>query len=88
MWSDRARDLTLECAYNAGFGRKFSPDSIRLVVEPEAAASYVINTVKPNIPSALIPVAHDGQQPSSAFQIGDAFVVCDAGGGTVVRSTN
>ena len=45
IWSDQARERTLDSAYRAGYGRRFSPEEIRLVAEPEAAAAYTITTV-------------------------------------------
>ncbi|KAF2649130.1 actin-like ATPase domain-containing protein [Lophiostoma macrostomum CBS 122681] len=44
IWSDNARERTLECAYRAGYGMRFSPESITLIAEPEAAAAYTITT--------------------------------------------
>ena len=87
IWSDRARDKTLDCAYRAGYGRRFSPEAIKLVTEPEAAASYTITTVRiAELTEFGTLKAYTGQQPTQAFKNGDAFVVCDAGGGTVVRA--
>lgn len=45
IWSDPAKNKTLECAFNAGYGDRSIPSSIRLVSEPEAAAVYAITTV-------------------------------------------
>jgi molecular chaperone DnaK (HSP70) len=45
IWSDLAKNKTLECAFNAGYGDRNDPSSIRLVSEPEAAAIYAITTV-------------------------------------------
>jgi hypothetical protein len=45
IWSDPAKNDTLECAFNAGYGDRGIPSSIRLVSEPEAAAVYAITTV-------------------------------------------
>ncbi|KAF7859445.1 uncharacterized protein EAF02_010893 [Botrytis sinoallii] len=60
VWSDRAKDLTLQAARNAGFY------PVTLVKEPEAAALYALTEFK-----------------DKALSIGDAIVICDAGGGTV-----
>jgi molecular chaperone DnaK (HSP70) len=46
IWSDIAREKTLDCAYRAGYGKKFTDERIKLVAEPEAAASYTITTVR------------------------------------------
>lgn len=45
VWSDMAKDRTLKCALGAGFGDKSNASSIKLVLEPEAAAVYTITTV-------------------------------------------
>ena len=45
------------------------PSAVQLVSEPEAAALAVLK---------------DRNDDDSSLQVGDAFVVCDAGGGTVV----
>lgn len=45
IWSDCAKDRTLRCALNAGYGVLGSVNSIRLVAEPEAAAMYTISSV-------------------------------------------
>ncbi|RPB17681.1 actin-like ATPase domain-containing protein [Morchella conica CCBAS932] len=60
LWSDRARNLTFECAKKAGMTR------ISCISEPEAAAIYTLSAIQPN-----------------NLRLGDNFVVCDAGGGTV-----
>ncbi|CUS12129.1 unnamed protein product, partial [Tuber aestivum] len=45
VWSDAAKNLTLQAAENAGFGRK---KSIRLISEPEAAAVCCLKEMQPN----------------------------------------
>ncbi|KAF2254078.1 actin-like ATPase domain-containing protein [Trematosphaeria pertusa] len=45
IWSDKAKDRTLKCALSAGFGDESDPSSIKLVLEPEAAAVYTITTL-------------------------------------------
>ncbi|KAH0566440.1 hypothetical protein GP486_000152 [Trichoglossum hirsutum] len=60
VWSDKAKDVTLRAARNAGI------HPITLIKEPEAAALYTLHFLK-----------------NGALAIGDAFVLCDAGGGTV-----
>jgi molecular chaperone DnaK (HSP70) len=45
IWSDKAKDRTISCAFDAGYGERGDPSSIRLVSEPEAAAVYTITTV-------------------------------------------
>lgn len=63
IWSDAAKDLTLEAAEHAGLGSKAS---IQVISEPEAAAVYAFQTLRP-----------------AYLHVGDNFIVCDAGGGTV-----
>jgi hypothetical protein len=45
MWSDQAKDRTLQCAFDAGYGIRGDESSIRLVLEPEAAAIYTVTSV-------------------------------------------
>ncbi|KAI5850386.1 hypothetical protein DFP73DRAFT_539181 [Morchella snyderi] len=42
LWSDRARNLTFECAKKAGMSR------ISCISEPEAAAIYTLSAIQPN----------------------------------------
>ncbi|KFY05554.1 hypothetical protein V491_09098 [Pseudogymnoascus sp. VKM F-3775] len=67
VWSDRAKDLTMK-AFNKAAG--IAADEICLVTEPEAAALYTLKQMMegPN---------------KSEIEVGDVFVLCDAGGGTV-----
>ncbi|KAF7943848.1 uncharacterized protein EAE97_005918 [Botrytis byssoidea] len=60
VWSDKAKDLTLQAARKAGFY------PVTLVKEPEAASLYALTEFK-----------------ERGLANGDAFVICDAGGGTV-----
>lgn len=63
VWSDAAKNATLQAAERAGMGNRHE---LRLISEPEAAAVYTLKTIQPN-----------------GLKVGDNFVVCDAGGGTV-----
>jgi molecular chaperone DnaK (HSP70) len=63
VWSDAAKNATLQAAEKAGMGHRHE---LKLISEPEAAAVYTLKTIQP-----------------SGLQVGDNFVVCDAGGGTV-----
>ena len=45
VWSDAAKNLTLQAGERAGFGRK---RSIRLISEPEAAAVCCLKEIEPN----------------------------------------
>ncbi|KAL7275880.1 hypothetical protein RUND412_001157 [Rhizina undulata] len=50
VWSDYAKDLTLQAARNAGFG-EYETD-FNLIGEPEAAAAYTLKAIQPNILNA------------------------------------
>ncbi|KAK4987678.1 hypothetical protein LTR50_004425 [Elasticomyces elasticus] len=63
VWSDAAKNATLQAAERAGMGRR---NELRLISEPEAAAVYTLKAIQPN-----------------NLKVGDNFIVCDAGGGTV-----
>ncbi|KAK0384295.1 hypothetical protein NLU13_8383 [Sarocladium strictum] len=63
VWSDAAKNTTLQAAERAGMGSK---SEIQMISEPEAAAVYTLKAIQPN-----------------HLNIGDNFIVCDAGGGTV-----
>ncbi|KAK9417518.1 hypothetical protein AB5N19_00747 [Seiridium cardinale] len=63
VWSDAAKNTTLQAAERAGMGAK---SDIQMISEPEAAAVYTLKAIQPN-----------------HLNIGDNFIVCDAGGGTV-----
>ncbi|KAH7396593.1 Hsp70 family protein [Phaeosphaeria sp. MPI-PUGE-AT-0046c] len=72
VWSDAAKDSTLQAVRNAGFQQLSFPMLKRtiLVTEPEAAAIYTIQSLR-------------GSVQDQQFAIGDGFIVCDMGGGTV-----
>ncbi|SPO03417.1 related to hsp70 protein [Cephalotrichum gorgonifer] len=63
VWSDAAKNTTLQAAERAGMG---SRSEIQMISEPEAAAVYTLKAIQPN-----------------HLSVGDNFIVCDAGGGTV-----
>ena len=63
VWSDAAKNATLQAAERAGMGNRHE---LKLISEPEAAAVYTLKTIQP-----------------SGLKVGDNFIVCDAGGGTV-----
>ena len=63
VWSDAAKNTTLQAAERAGMGAK---SQIQMISEPEAAAVYTLKVIQPN-----------------PLNIGDNFIVCDGGGGTV-----
>lgn len=72
VWSDAAKDRTLEAIRKAGFNRSALPQLKRTITttEPEAAALYTIQSLR-------------GSVQDEQFAIGDGFIVCDMGGGTV-----
>ncbi|KAF1833755.1 hypothetical protein BDW02DRAFT_589443 [Decorospora gaudefroyi] len=72
VWSDAAKNTTLQAIRNAGFNSTELPQLKRtiLTTEPEAAAMYTIQSVR-------------GGVQDEQFAIGDGFIVCDMGGGTV-----
>lgn len=63
VWSDAAKNATLQAAERAGIGNRHE---LKLISEPEAAAVYTLKTIQP-----------------SGLKVGDNYIVCDAGGGTV-----
>ncbi|KAK6495773.1 hypothetical protein TWF481_002820 [Arthrobotrys musiformis] len=73
VWSEKAQSLTKEAASRAGIGQR-DKDRLFLLSEPEAAAVYAI--------SELYKRGSIRNDPSM-LNVGDTFVLCDAGGGTV-----
>ncbi|KAK1077163.1 hypothetical protein LTR33_008322, partial [Friedmanniomyces endolithicus] len=63
VWSDAAKNATLQAAERAGMGNRHE---LKLISEPEAAAVYTLRSIQP-----------------SRLRVGDNYIVCDAGGGTV-----
>lgn len=63
VWSDAAKNATLQAAERAGMGNRHE---LKLISEPEAAAVYTLKAIQQN-----------------NLKVGDNFIVCDAGGGTV-----
>jgi hypothetical protein len=72
VWSDLAKHRTMQAFDKAGFNITGFPRLAHTITttEPEAAATFTIKTLKGG--------AHDEQ-----LDIGDGFVICDMGGGTV-----
>ncbi|KAI4925412.1 hypothetical protein J4E85_007291 [Alternaria conjuncta] len=72
VWSDSAKSATLKAVNKAGFNNIELPQLKRTVLttEPEAAAIYTIQSIRGGI--------QDEQ-----FAVGDGFIVCDMGGGTI-----
>jgi hypothetical protein len=72
VWSDAAKDGTLQAVRQAGFNTVCFPslDCTLLATEPEAAAIYTITTLR-------------GTTQDQQLAIDDGFIICDMGGGTV-----
>jgi molecular chaperone DnaK (HSP70) len=72
VWSDAAKNATLQAVDQAGFNTIELPQLKRTVLttEPEAAAIYTIQSLR-------------GGVQDEQFAVGDGFIVCDMGGGTV-----
>ncbi|KAF2495164.1 hypothetical protein BU16DRAFT_539159 [Lophium mytilinum] len=71
-WAYRAKNSTLRAIRNAGFNEQNFPklQDIIMVTEPEAAAMYTARYLKTKMQKDFL-------------KIGECFVLCDAGGGTV-----
>jgi molecular chaperone DnaK (HSP70) len=63
IWLDRAKQITRNCAIEAFQEPGRPPREVHIIQEPEAAATYAVDTNK------------------EYFDVGDTFVLCDAGGG-------
>ena len=73
VWTDLAKDRTLQAIEKAGFNKLELPQLTQqpvLITEPEAAALYTIKTLR---------LSAQGSQ----FAVNDGFIMCDMGGGTV-----
>jgi molecular chaperone DnaK (HSP70) len=72
VWSDAAKNATLQAVKQAGFNSTELPQLKRTVLttEPEAAAIYTIQSLR-------------GGVQDEQFAVSDGFIVCDMGGGTV-----
>ncbi|KAH8650615.1 Hsp70 family protein-like protein [Tricladium varicosporioides] len=73
IWSDEAKDATLNAARKAGFGSR-PDDAIFTIAEPEAAA---IATLK----------GYSGCNALNQIKPDDHILICDCGGGTVDITT-
>lgn len=95
IWSDRALDATRTAAQRAGFGKSPSRpmDQIFLISEPEAAAvtalkKYTTSSIGGSVKVSACPVTCSRSMSHYRFQAGDGVLVCDCGGGTVVRAVD
>jgi molecular chaperone DnaK (HSP70) len=81
VWTDKAKNATLTAATDAGI----SALDVTLVSEPEAAALSCLDAIQPNTIEVSAP-ARPGNSTLNIYQNGDVVIICDAGGGTVVRN--
>lgn len=87
IWTDSAKSLTLQAAETAGFGSKIT---LQLMSEPDAAAAW---TLLRDLKLTNLKVRYIGipsgfaSWANTSYQVLDAFVVVDCGGGTVVSYT-
>lgn len=72
VWSDAAKNRTLQAVHRAGFNHQYLPLFKRTVTitEPEVAAIYILKSMT-------------GTAQGEWLAIRDGFVVCDLGGGIV-----
>ncbi|PWW74262.1 actin-like ATPase domain-containing protein [Tuber magnatum] len=71
IWSHEAQNATCQAARDAGFASR-AGDTLTMVSEPEAAASYCLKEIY-----------HERSDTDSPLEPGERVVICDAGGGTV-----
>ena len=81
MWSEAAKEKTKRCAIMAGM-----PDNIVMITEPEAAALSIIRDQadEEELSVGISSMRKYCYSSLIGMQVGDTFIVCDAGGGTVV----
>jgi hypothetical protein len=89
IWSDQAQSATRRAAQIAGFGSR-SCDNIFMISEPEAAAitalrKYTTNSMGGSVRVCKGTVSCESVLANHEAQPGDGVLVCDCGGGTVVR---
>ncbi|PUU75810.1 hypothetical protein B9Z19DRAFT_1152327 [Tuber borchii] len=70
IWSHEAQNATCQAAKDAGFTSR-AGDTLTMVSEPEAAASYCLKEFY-----------HERSNSDSPLKPGERIVICDAGGGT------
>lgn len=89
IWSDQAQSATRTAAQRAGFGSRIG-DHIFMISEPEAAAiaalkKYTTNSMGGSVQVSLPFIFGLRIATDCHSQRGDGVLVCDCGGGTVVR---
>lgn len=93
VWKESAKDATIQAVKRAGFVRPTRlpngqlDSRIRMITEPEAAAIYALKGMtegaqKDDVKVLLSSLKINFQMLIN-LQVGDVFVLCDAGGGTV-----
>lgn len=58
VWSDKARQMTMEAAIRAGLGVGAEGDAaglLKLITEPEGAAEYALRSIQPNSMNVRLP---------------------------------
>ncbi|KAF2849836.1 Hsp70 family protein [Plenodomus tracheiphilus IPT5] len=72
VWSDLAKNRTMQAFDKAGFNQIGFPQLARTLIlsEPEAAAIFTIKTLR-------------GRAQDEQLKVGDGIIICDMGGGTV-----
>jgi hypothetical protein len=80
VWSDRAKAKTLKAAMNAGIPGQ----DVSLISEPEAAAIYALQAIQPSSVKVSLLHLKIMLAISETKKRNNVFIVCDAGGGTVV----
>ncbi|RPB00764.1 actin-like ATPase domain-containing protein [Choiromyces venosus 120613-1] len=71
IWSHEAQNATCQAAKDAGFTSR-AGDTLTMVSEPEAAASYCLKEI-----------CHERSNTENPLEPGERVLICDAGGGTV-----
>lgn len=89
-WSYEANNATFRALRSAGFNKENFPtlNDMILISEPEAASYYTVQHLQARkaeflkASPSVLQVWCAMQYPDNC-QVGDCFVLCDAGGGTV-----
>jgi hypothetical protein len=88
IWSDEAKNATRNAASKAGFGTRPS-DKINMIAEPEAAALAALKATRDSVDDLLkVGCLYSRCLLTDRIQINTGVLVCDCGGGTVVRAAS
>jgi hypothetical protein len=83
-----AKNSTLRAIRKAGFNETAFPNLQELIMvsEPEAAAVYTARALQQSLGSSFLKVRvyFQNRDGANKSQLNECFVLCDAGGGTVV----